>query len=335
MRGENQKPQSDENRPGSISGSAAENEGNELDRYRDMVENLPALICRFQADGTLTYVNRAYREFFGNDEPLVGRNFLDFIPASQHGQVKAHFTALTPDSPTVICEHQVIGTKGITAWQEWTDRAVFDPAGKVLEYQSIGRNITDRKQIEEALRKSEADYRLVVENAHDAIFIAQKGRIPFANRKARHMGDSLGFDPQRSGYVDFILPEDRDMVAARHQRRLRGEKMPTIYSFRLQGRNGHQIWVELNSVSIDWKGAPATLNFLRDITEQKGSRFSFIRPRRWRRSGTWPGASRTTSTTFSCASTAMRRCCSMRLDPATPITSCWPTSRSRSKTARS
>ncbi len=269
MRGDHHKPRPDENRPGSINGSGAEYAEKELDRYRDMVENLPALICRFQADGTLTYVNRAYREFFGNGEPLVGRNLLDFIPEAQHGQVKAHFTALTPQSPTVIYERQAIGSNGIAAWQEWTDRAVFDSAGQVIEYQSLGRNITDRKQVEEALRKSEEDYRLVVENAHDAIFIAQNGRIPFANRKAWQMGMSLGFDSQHSAYVDFILPEDRDMVAARHQRRLRGEKMPTLYSFRLQGRNGHQIWVELNSVLIDWKGAPATLNFLRDITEQK------------------------------------------------------------------
>ncbi len=269
MGGDNLKPWPVKNGLVAIGGSTVEDAGNELERYRDMVENLPALICRFQADGTLTYVNRAYREYFGAGAPLLGKNVLDFIPEEQHELVKSHFTGLTPETPTVTYQHQIIAPNGAKAWQEWTDRAVFNPDGTISEYQSIGRDITDRKQVEEALRKSEEDYRLVVENAHDAIFIAQKGQIPFANHKARQMGMSLGFDQQQSAYVDFILPEDREMVAARHQRRLRGEKLPTIYSFRLQGRNGHHIWVELNSVLVDWKGAPATLNFLRDITEQK------------------------------------------------------------------
>jgi len=49
----------------------------ELEVYKALVEDMPALICRFSPDGTLTYVNKAYRELFSpNGEPLVGCNFL-------------------------------------------------------------------------------------------------------------------------------------------------------------------------------------------------------------------------------------------------------------------
>jgi len=63
--------------------------------FTTLVEDMPALICRFSPDGTLTYVNKAYREFFSpNGEPMVGCNFFAFIPESEHEQVKSRYLSL-------------------------------------------------------------------------------------------------------------------------------------------------------------------------------------------------------------------------------------------------
>jgi len=70
-------------------------------------------------------------------------------------------------------------------------------------------------------------------------------------------------------FTDLIHPEDTDMVRDRHRRRLKGESLPTTYSFRIINRAGEELWAQLNTVVITWEGRPATLNFLRDITPQR------------------------------------------------------------------
>jgi PAS domain S-box-containing protein len=238
--------------------------------FREIVDSLPALVCCFRPDGTLTYVNRLYQQAFGTaGRTLVGTRFFEFIPADQHGVVRDSLARLSPAEPTATYAHQVLEPGGGLKWQEWTDRAVFDAGGRIIEVQSIGRDITRRKQAEQALQKSEEDYRLVVENAHDAIFVVQENEVLFPNRKAREMGRHLGFDLPQVNFTAYIHPDDRARVVSNHSRRLQGEKLPAVYSFRLLGKEGRSIWVELNSVRVLWKDKPATLNFLRDITEQK------------------------------------------------------------------
>ena len=83
------------------------------------------------------------------------------------------------------------------------------------------------------------------------------------------MGKYLGLELDKFPFTHYIHPDDRDTVIDRHVRRLKGENVPDTYSFRLVGKHNHEIWVQLNSVSIKWEDKPATLNFLRDVTSQK------------------------------------------------------------------
>jgi PAS domain S-box-containing protein len=131
------------------------------------------------------------------------------------------------------------------------------------------RDITDRVQAEEELKASEEKYRLVVEHANEAIFIAQDGFLKLVNPKAVEI---TGYDQetlQTKPFPELIHPEDRAMVVDRHIRRVRGEDLPPVYSFRIIDREGQVKWVEINAVRIAWGGRPATLNFLSDITDRR------------------------------------------------------------------
>ena len=78
-----------------------------------------------------------------------------------------------------------------------------------------------------------------------------------------------GYSEEEIGTIPFQLfihPDDRDKVADNHQRRLKGEDVPSYYVFRLLTKNGSTRWVYMNAVLINWEGCPATLNFLTDIT---------------------------------------------------------------------
>jgi PAS domain S-box-containing protein len=74
---------------------------------------------------------------------------------------------------------------------------------------------------------------------------------------------------QSKPFFDFIHEDDREMVMDHHIRRLNGEKIPERYVFRIIHKNSNILWAELNAVLIQWKGKPAVLCFMTDITERK------------------------------------------------------------------
>jgi PAS domain S-box-containing protein len=108
-----------------------------------------------------------------------------------------------------------------------------------------------------------------VENAHEAIIITQDLKLVFANRAAT---EQIGYSKETltSGvFTSFIHPDDRRMVADNSRKRLNGEKIPSVYPFRIISQDGKVKCVELTATVIEWNKKPATLNFLKDITERK------------------------------------------------------------------
>jgi PAS domain S-box-containing protein len=146
---------------------------------------------------------------------------------------------------------------------------LYDESGKPIGAEGSARDITDRKHVQEKLRESEEKYRLLTENANDAIFIVQDGKILFPNPKAVELGRHLGGRPPSTSYFDYIHRTDRAKIIERHLKRISGEILPDICNFRLVTDSGEQLWAELNDVAITWGGRPAILSFLRDITSQK------------------------------------------------------------------
>ncbi len=126
--------------------------------------------------------------------------------------------------------------------------------------------IKEHRKARKALEQSEHRYRMLFENAMDAICIVQDNRIKFVNPKAISM---TGFSMEELTSMDFtvfIHPEDREMVKENYKKRLLGKDFNPTYSFRILTKNGKTKWVEISATLIEWEGRPATLNFLRDLT---------------------------------------------------------------------
>ena len=116
-------------------------------RYRAVVEDIPAMICRFNTDGTLSFVNSSFCSYFAKyKDELIGHRFFDLFSPQAGKSIQRQLAALRIESPMAVCEHRDVGPDGRVTWQDWSHRALFDKAGRVIEYQSIGRDITDQKQ---------------------------------------------------------------------------------------------------------------------------------------------------------------------------------------------
>ena len=159
------------------------------------------------------------------------------------------------------------GGKGAHLW--FTASPLYDTAGRIVGGIESIRDITERKQTEEALRESEENYRHLFENATEGILIAQDDRLVRVNPLlAEMLGHPAGYIMARP-FTDFIHPDDREMVQDRHIRRMLGEDIPRRYEFRVINGEGAVRWAEITATRITWSGRPASLSYIVDITERR------------------------------------------------------------------
>ena len=123
--------------------------------YRAVVEVQTEMISRFLPDGTHIFANEAYLRFFGKKRgELIGKKFVPPIPEPDIALVKKYFTSLSRENPVGSIEHRVILPTGEIRWMQWTNRAIFDGDGSIAEFQSVGKDITATKMMEEVETKA-------------------------------------------------------------------------------------------------------------------------------------------------------------------------------------
>jgi two-component system CheB/CheR fusion protein len=120
------------------------------EQYRTVVEDQTELICRFRPDGTLTFVNGAFGRAMGRPaQDLLGSFFWTFIPPEPRDSQSTLLAGLTPEQPMLTWEQRLVSSDGASRWEGWRVRAIFDERGQVVNYQGVGRDVTERKRAEE------------------------------------------------------------------------------------------------------------------------------------------------------------------------------------------
>jgi PAS domain S-box-containing protein len=144
-----------------------------------------------------------------------------------------------------------------------------EPRAQFAELAHKIKQATSRKKAEDSLRRSEDEYRYLIEHSDESIVVIQDEMLRLINqRTVRRTGYSKE-ELLSMPFSALVHPDDRAMTVERHQRRMQGEVLPSWYTLRLMGKDGDIIWVEVSAVIIDWEGRPATITFLNDITERK------------------------------------------------------------------
>lgn len=214
-------------------------------RYRSVVEVQTEFICRYRPDGVHLFVNEAYCRHFGlPHEEIIGKKFNPTIPEEDISRLRHYFASFTPDHPDGFIEHRVILQDGRVRWHQWADHAIFDDTGVCIEFQSVGRDITDRKMVEINLAESEELYRTVFESTGTAMMILDDDKtILSANRGMERLsGYSREYLEKRLSWTTFVVPEDIDRMARYHEARRNGAgEIPTQYEFTFITRDRRRI----------------------------------------------------------------------------------------------
>ncbi|MBI5524378.1 MAG: PAS domain S-box protein [Desulfarculus sp.] len=129
--------------------------------------------------------------------------------------------------------------------------------------QALAAENQERRRTEALLRQSEEKYRLLVDNAQEAIFICQEGLIRFSNA---HTQEIFGHGPEQligRPFLDLLHPQDRPLWPPTP-----GEAAPPaqVRTWRALTKTGRAIAVQAQAVAITWEGRPARLYFLQDVT---------------------------------------------------------------------
>lgn len=166
-------------------------------RYRAVLEGQTELISRLRADGSYLFVNEAYCRFFGRSRAsLIGASWRPVAHADDLPMIEAALAGLSPAQPVVNVENRVFSANGELRWMQFVNRGFFDGAGRLLEIQSVGRDITERKLAELAEREANEQLeRRVAERTAELRKLAVDMTLAEENERreiARDLHDDLG-----------------------------------------------------------------------------------------------------------------------------------------------
>jgi PAS domain S-box-containing protein len=242
------------------------------EQYRRLVENASDIIYETDASGYFRYLNPAAEKLCGYTvNEFIGRHYMEFIPPEFHdGLARSLGRQFVKKIPTISNETPMIAKDGHLLWL-WQSVSLILDGDAVTGFRVTARDITEKKLVEEELRKKEEQYRQIVENASEMIYeMDESGCFRFMNPAAEKFCGYSSEELTGKNYLDLI-PEQYHKDLIRRSGIQFVKKIPTVsYETPIITKDGDQFWV-WQSVSLISEGEKVTgfRVMARDITEKK------------------------------------------------------------------
>ena len=242
----------------------------ELHKLSTAVQQSPSIIVITDLEGKLEYVNPKFNEITGyTTQEVMGKTPRILKSEMISNSVYKKLWATILSGNTWHGEFYNKKKNNKFYWENAAITPIYDQEGKMTHFLKVAEDVTDHKNIEEALRLSEEKYRLIVENANDGIIISQENELVYSNTR---FADILGYSVDELHHFSFkniYTKQGIHDLFEREKKRLSGEQTTPIYETTFKKKNGAIITVNVNYQIIDYHNKPATFAIIRDITERK------------------------------------------------------------------
>ena len=239
--------------------------------FSGTLNDMLTFVAVLEPGGDIIFVNNTPLKIAGmNLEDIIGEKFYDtywWEYSDEAKQTIREDIELAASGKIISHPIQVKTTEGLV-WIEFSIHPIYDDKRKVKYIVPEGRDITDRKQVEDALRESEELYKTLAEKSMAGVYVVQDGKFRFINSNA---ASYAGYTREEllDQEADLIVdPEDREKVRQNAKAMLRGE-MSSPYEYRIITKQGETRWIMETITSVLHEGRRAILGNSMDITERK------------------------------------------------------------------
>lgn len=242
--------------------------------FRATFEQAAIGMVRIDLTGRTLESNTAFRNMIGySGEELQAMVFTDFTHPDDAELDKELIKKLVAGkNNSLYIKNRFIRNNGTVFWGRLTVSLVRDPEGKPQFVIGMVEDITERKNAEEKMQRSEEKYRTLIENIQDGVFIIQDFKIEFANEAFARMAGYTEEDVLGKDFREFIAPEDLGLVNGYYQMKQEGENVQKEFEFNVIHKDGKtRVTVNINVGLMNYNGRVAIIGTIKDITERKRS----------------------------------------------------------------
>ncbi len=246
-------------------------------QFRVLVELLPAGVYLTDAEGNCTYVNERWCDMAGMEpEQCLGQGWVRGVHPEDRDRIKDRWHAIAGSGDEWGLEYRMQTPEGKTTWIFGLANALHDNEGKVTGYLGINLDITDRKNVEEILRKSQQRYSDLLSAVTSYTYSVKiENNVPASTTHGPGCAATTGYTPEEyaanpSLWIEMVHLDDRDEVRQCVANVLRQESVPPI-EHRILHKDGTIRWVRDTIVCHrDEMGRLVRYDGLvEDITERK------------------------------------------------------------------
>jgi PAS domain S-box-containing protein len=237
-------------------------------KYRELTEMLPQTIYELDLDGNITFLNQTGIKKLGITNSGLGQSAFNYILPEHHEKMRENMKkSLTEKTPTSGNDYTGVRADGTTFPALIFASPMFEN-GKVSGTRGILLDMSEQVEMENALRESEEKYRTLIEKAMDGIIITQQGKLKFVNKAFCELVQYTEEELLNQPYLNYVVPEDHNLMNSYHKRRMAGEDFQTMYRSKIYKKDGSVLEVELNARTSEYNKQPAAFVIIRDITDR-------------------------------------------------------------------
>lgn len=240
-------------------------------KFRTIFDTAEEGICIVDKNDSITDVNQKFCQIVGfGKEEIINQNFDEkFVHPDERENARIEKKKIISGEARVF-ERQLIKKDGTVIWVKVAAKGIFDEKGEFTGSFAFITDITEQKKLQEEIRKSEEQFRLIWENSRDGMRLTdERGNVILVNKAFCDMVELNREDIENKSMADIYLLKNRSSILEKHQRRFKSGNIKTQFETQVILHNGKKLWFEVSNSFLTINNKKYLLGIFRDITERK------------------------------------------------------------------